>query len=72
MKLIRYDNHSHISKEFIKQLQTNAKEKIVSFITKNKDIFIIKESLKDFKTNYLDSDGLFKEEIAKIYKNIRG
>lgn len=44
MKLIRYDNHSNVSKDFIKQLQTNAKEKIVSFITKNKDIFIIEEN----------------------------
>jgi len=42
MKLIKYVNNSHVSKEFTKQLHTSVKEKIVSFISKNNDLFLIK------------------------------
>ncbi|MEA2097353.1 MAG: GNAT family N-acetyltransferase [Candidatus Cloacimonadota bacterium] len=87
MELKKNITNSPESKEFIKQLQTNAKEKIVSFITKNNNIFIIKEKeiyigfihlnptiYKISVKLYLSSnwkDGFFKQLVSNISKLIK-
>lgn len=44
MKLKKYLNNSPDSKEFIKQLQSEVKEKMVRFITENDEIYLIKDN----------------------------